>query len=406
MDDIEFKVTGPFKPFVKRKKASDKASHGMFVVNYDAVAILLQNDASALQICAFLTLSCFSKPNTPYRSTANYSALVNRLGIGLDKARRLIDALCDMEYMGEKLLKPPDSAFGRGHFEEDENGRFLSWERIIDYSLGVNEGYVANKGKHGFIRWVLPSKHDDDLWLNKSLVGEGRSTDKPLKTLWRLCGDVATKLYFYLCTQYYLDLDIVHPNLVSYEYDVSSVYNGNGIELLKVVMSEDLPDASDYILKLVAGCEYTNSNKSYDSVVKQTLSALNVLEKRGFIYKSVIVAIAPADSDIVSNYYELDCKIINKSRYKKQLFCNDIRNLAVQLGMDAGRIDSRFYKEYFAVVPAKMRVNVSMVYRLRHGLTNPNNYRVSMSLDRRTRHDAEVHEWIAKLGSVVSPAKD
>jgi hypothetical protein len=166
IDDLEFKiVVVPSKPFVKIKKPKNKQYHASFIINEMALKILLENKATAMQICSFLTLSCFTKQNHgKYNSTGSYNAIINRLGIGISKAKQMVYELCQMEYNGNKLLKLTSSAYKLKETEKlDNDGKVIGWSYEIDYNTGLNEFYIANKGRFALVRWELPRESHKEL---------------------------------------------------------------------------------------------------------------------------------------------------------------------------------------------------------------------------------------------------
>jgi hypothetical protein len=191
-----------------------------------------------------------------------------------------------------------------------------------------------------------------------------------------------------------LETDIIHPSLLSYDYEIQKEFEHNGISIIMATRLEKLPYIKDNVLRLVFGDDFSHSMDLYTHNI---FEALNALERHGFIYRSVLVSLAADNSDVVFNYYELDCKINNKSKYKNKLFCNDIKLLTNELGLKHGRDDNRFYDQYFAIAPSDMRINVSTVYRLKYSVTNPNNYKVNKAISRRKESNARVIEWMARI---------
>jgi len=323
---------------------------------------------------------------------------MNRLGIGSKKARTLLDDLCQMEQDGYPLLARPHTAFNRIETEIIRDHKIVGWRYETDYKGGFSQHYLSNIRKRAFNRWDLQNSSYKELWFNKDLVGEGRSPDKPLKILWRLCGNVATRLYLHLFCRNYLETNIVAPSALRHRFDIPKCeYDDKGIALLKTVQIDNMPYISDATVNAIYPLAINRSSAENIAIKSELMSALQSLEEYGFIYRSIFVFLHADDSESVSNYYELDCKINNKLKYNNELFCNKISDLAKQLGLESGRRDNRFYGEYFAIGPIGMNIAVSMVYRLKYAVTNPNNYRVSKAIKRRQECNAEVNDWIAKI---------
>jgi len=249
----------------------------------------------------------------------------------------------------------------------------------------------------------LQNEFYKEVWIHKDLVGYGRSPDKPLKTLWRLCGDVATRLYLQLFYRNYLETNIVSPSALRYRFGTTCDYEDKGIALLKAVQMDSLPDISDSLVKALYPQDVDRNSAEHVGIKLEVMSALQSLEDHGFLYRSIIVFLKPNDSESLTNYYELDCKINNKSKYKSELFCDEIRKLAKQLGLESSRRDNRFYGEYFAIAPNNMMIMVGMVYRLKYAVKTPRNYRVKTALTRREEFNAEVHEWIDRVRPTSKP---
>jgi hypothetical protein len=401
---MEFKkVVSEIKPPVKRKRQLKKSSHGVFVVNYDAIRILLKFKASALEICAFLILACFTKPDSFYTSTASSNALAKRLGLGRNKASELLNALGRYEFNGTKLIDQPECAYSRYEDTFDTDGNWLSCTRVIDKTLGVSEYFINSKSRHGLIRWEMPSKHAHDIWLNKNLVENDWCKDSPLKVMSRLCGDIACRLYLCMCVHSFFEPDIVHPGIISYDMDLFEVESRNGVNLYKASIRYNSLYVCDFIINNVTSTGVDTAGGANKKAAIEIESALSSLEKHNLIYRDIIVYMTAVGDSAVSNYYELDCKTVNKNTCKRKLWCRTIRDHAYNLGLVALRKDARFYDEYYAVAPTNMQVNVCIAYRLNYGITNPNTPRARSAVSRRSSYDTEVRGWLEQLGA---PARD
>lgn len=375
--------------------------HGSFIVNLTAVKILFEANATAIQICAFLTLSCFTgKEYGKYNSTASYNALVNRLGIGINKAKQLILDLYQMEYMGNKLIE-----FHESDLESmllDEKASLVEITDKQDRQFCISDYFALNKAKHSFNRWKLPESSNKEIWFHKDLVGVGRSPDKPLKKLWRLCGSIATKLYLLMFCYNNLEEDLVSPGLLAYRFKLEEISAVNGFVLLQAKKSDITPYISDTITKLLFGDTVALDAISEKTNKMQIYESLRSLEQHGFIYSSVVTFLNEGNSEIAAKYYNLDCKLNDRAKNKEQYLCHDIKAVADQIGFKLSRKDNRFYDEYFAIAPSGMGVNVSMVYRLKYGVTNLHNYRIFCAGNKRIECNAEVREWL----SMISPTSN
>jgi len=374
--------------------------HASFMIDGYAKDILLYNNASAMQICAFLTLACFKGRNDDYHwSTASYNVISNRLGIGPKKAKDLVSELLQMELNGVKLLERPASAYGsKEENVYDDDGNITDWCIVKDYDLPPRAEFIKHK-KRSLRRWILPKCGSKEIWFNKELIGSGRLQPRILKQLWRKCGDVAARLYILLFDSIVLETDIINPDLISFRYNINRRYTKNKITILDISKQKSQVIDTDKLAVVL-----NKSNLQHADLGKLITKAFDTLEHQGFIRRSVIALLYDPTLKIVKYCYELDCKMTNKIKYKNKIFAKDIDLLANELGFKRDGGDHRFYNNYFALAPSNMLIKIQMVYRLNHSVTNERHLPVQQAKITRTQNENEVIKWMAQMRSADLPS--
>jgi hypothetical protein len=216
-----------------------------------------------------------------------------------------------------------------------------------------------------------------------------------------MCGDVATRIYIILCWSNNIETNSVVNTVFCCNYEIIDIMEKNKIVLWKATKPNKLIELDSrtikYIFNIDVDCNF-NSDE-YLLCCDKAKEALQRLENHGFIHRVVQVFLYKSECDEVDKYYELDCKIENKARYKNKMFCRHILGLAIKLGYSPARSDMKFFEEYYAIAPEEMRINISMVYRITHSVTNPRNNRVYKAEQKRKQYCDEVEGWIAQVAA-------
>lgn len=126
-----------------------------FFIQKAAIDILLLHKATAIEICAYLVI-CKYTDKYGFLSGVGYQTIKERLGIGQRKAEEAIHRLTQMKWKGHRLL-----------YHVDE------WvkKKLKDAAVEI---------KTGWVRPWINSNYEHNIWINNSLVGNHKSTDRPL----------------------------------------------------------------------------------------------------------------------------------------------------------------------------------------------------------------------------------
>lgn len=128
-----------------------------FFIQRAAIDVLLLNQASAIEIGAYLVISKYTDKDG-YYSGVGYKTIKERLGIGQKKADAAIKRLKSMVYEGQKLL------FSLAGWIYEETGT-LDTER---YSVG-------------WVRGWFESEYNHQVWLSNDLIGSHGEERAPIQ---------------------------------------------------------------------------------------------------------------------------------------------------------------------------------------------------------------------------------
>lgn len=358
-----------------------RTGRGSFCIPPDAVAALLANKASAVDIAAYLVLARFTGHDGRF-STAGVKAIKKAVGLGDAMAEAAIERLLKNYRSGRSacpILYRPD-----------------------EWALAKQEAVPAAATVKSQVRWVLndfAAKPTDGVWFGNALVdGIGRFA-RPLLRLKR-CGDVAARLLLKL----HQANDMTEYGGIPPHGNVFKKYNmtqAGAFAEYKVWHGQDGNlEAYNFLSNLCQGHDSSQRGKPKpEEIMEHFWTALNALESCGFIYESVTVL----DGDPGKPDSLPICSLKTKSRHGdppkgEEGLGGETARLAGLLGYPVTDKAGRFYGKYAAIVPAYItQPHIAGIYRLRFRVANPRNYGVTEAWARFHSRQREADEWLAEV---------
>lgn len=355
---------------------------GSFCIPRAALNALLDNGATAYEICAYLVLARFTDDSGRF-SVANISA-VNRC-TGANKTRggpvdRAIERLKTIRAKGKQVVSNGRSGKSQPMVEQvTDLGPILysrdAWHQETGEILPdgpVERSRVLN---------VLPDFGEppaDRVWFGNNLVTGYATFTQPMKAV-KNAGDVAARLLLSLYAANDMETwSGIRPigsgsgPWKHYEPLTDDIHLYGGARLIRSKRSEDIAA----IDKRITG---TGEKQTY-------FTALEALQSSGLVYEVVMVlnrnAVKAKCSDgeysgipdDAEPLYELDCR--SQHGYKPE----GEEGIAWATANTAGALDypvtmegGRFYGAYAAIVPEGYGAMIVGIYRLRFRVSNPKN---------------------------------
>ena len=390
---------------------------GSFCIPRAALNALLDNQATAYEVCTYLTLAQFTDESGRY-STASISAVNRYTGAGKMKGGPVDRALQRLKTIRAKSLK---------RVSNGKSGKSHAWiEQVTDLGpiLFDREGWlqatdeILPDGKHqrAEVLHVLPDFEEppeDRIWFGSNLV-MGYKDSQPLKAL-KNAGDVAARLL--LALHEVNDMETWggvrpvgdgHGPWVRYE-PVDDDVRWTGIrvrlhrakETGKVAIIQD-SITSDKEMYWSALSALQSAGLIYEIVMVLTRNAVKVKRSNGTEYRGI-----PEDAE---PYYELDCR--SRHGYKPDgeegvgwATAKTAGDFGKPVTLEGGTFDGT----YAAIVPDGYGCMIAGIYRLRFRVANPKNAGVKgawAGIHQRNREALELVNSIrvaSKLEPLTSP---
>jgi len=327
---------------------------------YDSwIRCLLANQAPTSHILAFLVIVRCKYGANNYG--ASYTSLRNRLSIGANSAKALLDDLQRMEFEGVKLLTKFDHS---GPFNTEQ-------ENLCE---------IDNLKKlRRLERWTIPVGWDNALFDCTLLDGN----EKYIQKLIQHNDDEAIRLLLLLHLNNDISLDCVKPQSLCADYHMEHLFNEIWTAFWSATNTKELVIQKAYA-RWLYNLDETKADAEFHKPRIEKLLAR--LESYGLIQKVVMVLIYDFEEDREpSSFYEIDIKTTNYAeKHKNHSLATKIRTVARAKGGDCGRKDNRFYDDYIVAVPEGKAVWVGGVYRLKYGMRTMSNRIVAEGASIRT----------------------
>lgn len=363
---------------------SSKAGKGSFWISKKAIEMLLVNQATAMDVCAYLVLARYTEASGQF-STAGLQAIKKAVGVGQPIAERATNRL-------RKMIATKARKVGSGMVQ---SLLYPADDWASKTGLGLPHGPVDRSR----VRWVLNDfggDPSDQVWISNELVdGIGRFS-QPLKRLKR-CGDVAARLLL-VC---YRETDLeqyggVRPSGAFAEiYEMSKKWSDKGYDLWHAEHKNAMAWGAANLLGLK---EFSKDETKKREQIEPLWRAIESLDSCGFIYQVVTAMDADPDNLDAQVIYELDTK--SKHGYKPQGekgVGGQTAAIAGLLGHPVADAAGRLYGRYAVVVPAGVSPVVVGIYRVRFRVSNSKNYGVKGAWARIYGSQKEAQEWLSDL---------
>lgn len=331
---------------------------GFFNVARLAIKNLIANNATPIQICAFLIIARYNyRTNTgTFIYTASYSALRKKLGIGKQKAEHVIDDLKTMHYLGSPLIEQSHSNL------LECCDIFECYDNYISY---FDARFKELNKKKKYKRWILQSDVDDRVLFDNKIIDSISTSGAILKRLVRYNNNDVVKLLLLLHSLNNVSYNTVSIDSLYFNCDIEPLFSEHNVNFYNVKIINRLI-VSKSIVGWFDGWPYITNTEYIQPL-------LDDLEQIGIVSRVVMVFMADSkDAKGLHSHYTIDIKS-KQNAEKRELttLARRMRDIAAIRGHDVGRKDSRFYDEYVVATPIGYKfITVRMVYRLTYGARN------------------------------------
>lgn len=379
---------------------------GSFCIPRAALNALLDNQATAYEVCTYLTLARFTDESGRY-STASISAVNRYTGVNKTKGGPVDRALERLKTIRAKsvkkvLKKVSNGRGGRNHAMVDQ---WVNEETDLGPILFDREGWFQATGellpdgphKRAEVLHVLPDfeePSEDRVWFGNNLVSGVGGFTQPLKAL-KNAGDVAARLLLALYEVNDMEtwggvrpVGAGHGPWVNYEpVDVDVRWTGIGARLHRAKRGGEVGPGDMFS----RACPFPEKSgswwKAHEEAGSPVWRALEALQSSGLVYEVVMVLNRNAIKAKFSSgteysnipedaepFYELDCR--SKHGYKPDgeegvgwATAKTAGDFRKPVTLEGGIFDGT----YAAFVPDGYGAMIAGIYRLRFRVSNPKN---------------------------------
>ncbi len=394
------------------------AGPGSFCIPRAALNALLDNNASAYEVCAYLVLARFTDATGVF-STASISAVNRYTGANKQKdgpISRAIERLKTMRVT--TVTKVSNGRAGKSHAMVDQKNDLgpILYDRASWQQVG---GETLPDGPHerAKVLYVLPDfgeEPGDRVWFGNNLVGGIGGFNSPLKAL-KNAGDVAARLLIALYAVN--DMETwggVGPvgNLCGpwnrYERVDDDKHLQGGARLIRAKSHGSVGQRSTFCQAWTAPPGTENWWEAHQAAGAPVWRALEALEAVGLVYEVVMVLNRNAEKGTFSSggeysnipsdaepLYELDAR--SAHGYKPEgeggiggATAKTAGDLGFPVAVEGGRFDGT----YAAFVMKGFPAMVAGIYRLRFRVANPKNAGIKGAWARIHQNNREAFELV------------
>ncbi len=398
---------------------------GSFCIPRAALNALLDNQATAYEVCTYLTLARFTDESGRY-STASISAVNRYTGANKTKGGPVDRALERLKTIRAKsvkkvLKKVSNGRGGRNHAMVDQ---WVNEETDLGPILFDREGWFQATGEllpdgpheRAEVLHVLPDfeePSEDRVWFGNNLVSGVGGFTQPLKAL-KNAGDVAARLLLALYAVNDMEtwggvrpVGAGHGPWVHYEPVDTDTRITGGARLHRAkdagpiaIIEKRITEDKDQYWRALSALQ--SAGLVYEVVMVLNRNAIKAKFPSGAEYSDI-----PQDAE---PYYELDC--LSKHGYKPDgeegvgwATAKTAGDFGKPVTLGGGRFDGT----YAAFVPDGYGCMIAGIYRLRFHVSNPKNAGVKgawAGIRQRNREALELVNSIrvaSKLEPLTSP---
>ncbi len=370
---------------------------GSFWISKQAIEILLNAKATALEIAAYLVMAKHTDEGGIF-TTSGIKAIHKATGVSHPVILRAVDRLLQMAVSGSvKELK----IIYKEIYKEGKQPKLIY--KADDWQKLTNTALPPAPFERAEVRYVLndyKAKPEDKVWISNELVtGYGKFT-QPLKKL-KMCGDVAARLLLIGYRESNLEqYGGINPSTAFYcKYEMSKVNEINGYDIWHGVFKYESTANTSVQLMALDIKEFSFVDSERLAQREPFWTALESLDKAGLIYQMVSVMDREAGNNEAQVIYELDAK--SKHGYKpagEEGLGGETARLSNIYGNPVTDSMGRFYGRYAAIVPAG-EPHIVGIYRLRFRVSNSKNHGVASAWARIYQGQREAKEWLTNLAN-------
>lgn len=351
---------------------------GSFCVPHTAIQALLDARATALEICAYLTLARFTDSDGCY-STASVNAIYKATGSNKMKGgtiERAIARLKTIRAIDHGIgLDGPTKPPGAKNKKPRDLGPILFCRS--DWVDATGEVLEDGPSERGAIRHVLPDFDETisrRVWFGNNLVTGVGEFKQPLRML-KNAGDVAARLLLALYAANDMET-------------WGGVPPGGGMPWLHFAqVGEDVRIPGGRLLRAKSMGQVASIDPRISSSADEYWNALRALEAAGLIYRVTLAVNRTALHAKFANggaycnvpvgsepLFELDTHSIHGFKPKgEEGLGGAMAKTSGELGYSVAREDGRFDDTYAALVPDGFPAMIAGIYRMRLRVSNPRN---------------------------------
>lgn len=389
------------------KKPDAKKPRGArsFCIPRAAINALLSNEATAYEVCAYLTLAAFTEESGRY-SSASISAVNRHTGANKTKGGPVDRALQRLKNIRVKSLKKvlkkvSNGRRGKAHAMVDQ---WVNEETDLGPILFDREGWLRETGEllpdgpheRSKVLHVLPDfgePLETRIWFGINLVSGIGSFEQPLKSL-KNAGDAAARLLLALYEVNdmetwggVLPVGVGSGPWVHYEpVDTDMTWKGISTKLHRAKRGGSV-GTHEMFGRVFRFSGKPDWWKAHDEAGGPVWLALDALQSSGLVYEVVTVLNRNAIKKKFSSgveyssipedaepFYELDCR--SKHGYKpegEEGVGWATARTAGDFGKPVTLAGGTFDGTYAAFVPSGFGCMIAGIYRLRFRVSNPKN---------------------------------
>ena len=370
----------------KPKKLARPAS---FAVPRAAINALLDAQADAITIGAYLTLACHTDRTGEY-STAGLKAIREHLNVNRPRAKKAIAALCSIQ---AKVSAPTITAAAPKKRGKQSPPQTAPIVYTRDAWLNLNRGTLPDGPNERFrIRHVLPTFDEplkDRVWFGSGLVRGDADIETPLLDL-KSCGAIAARLLLAVYAGHDTDRWYGMP---PDRFPWSCYENTSTISGAVRGLYADPAHTAGLTWNLVNRINRATNQKEEEKARQVRLAAcwaaLSALESSGFSYQAVVLLDhnpVPKTSSNGATYGDIHadadivCDLGSPSPYGPLSPVE--QGLGARYVQTAAELELKAVEppEYLAVIPTGQPGMIAGIYRLRFRVTDPMNAFVEESL--------------------------
>jgi hypothetical protein len=405
-------MTEDSRPIPLRAVKGAPRGSASFCIPRAALDALVREQASALEVGAYLTLARFTDATGVY-TPASVKAVNGRTGTGKALVEKALERLATIR--AKKIVRVHNGRSGKsgGWVEQTEDLGPILMGREAWIAAYPDRPLPDGPTERGMVRYVLPDfaePAEDRVWIGAGLVDGIGTFDRPLWSL-KNAGPVAARLLLQLYVLNNMErwggIDPLRGPWIRYEPEANEPAGVNLPGGARLLRATRVAKITPHVLNVSVSGDDTDAY----------WRALEALEAIGLIYEMVTVLNRNAKPSKFANgqqygdipddaepLYELDCRSRHgfKPAGEEGLAgltartAGDFQRPVTDGGFtwDGYEQTGTFIGTYAAIVPAGSGVMIAGIYRMRFRVANPKNAGVRDAWSRIRQGNRDMYEFI------------